>query len=143
MYVFYHVEFKRWNLIRFLHGHALRKLYFYFLSRWMGYDRGDSFPFDFEPNGIPFGSNRKQNCHHDHIPFSVKGNRNIVLSVCSVFSSVLIFYIKFNYYYLFLLIKRVYSLLYSPACWRCLCPKHVHLKSTNSDMFISCRHCQQ
>ena len=22
----------------------------------MGYDRGDSFPFDFEPNGIPFGS---------------------------------------------------------------------------------------
>ena len=20
----------------------------------MGYDRGDSFPFDFEPNGIPF-----------------------------------------------------------------------------------------
>ena len=27
----------------------------------MGYDRGDSFPFDFEPNGIPFGSNRKEN----------------------------------------------------------------------------------
>ena len=25
----------------------------------MGYDRGDSFPFDFEPNGIPFGSNSK------------------------------------------------------------------------------------
>ena len=22
----------------------------------MGYDRGDSFPFDFEPNVIPFGS---------------------------------------------------------------------------------------
>ena len=22
----------------------------------MGYDRRDSFPFDFEPNGIPFGS---------------------------------------------------------------------------------------
>ena len=22
----------------------------------MGYDRGDSFPFDFETNGIPFGS---------------------------------------------------------------------------------------
>ena len=21
----------------------------------MGYDRGDSFPFDFEPNGVPFG----------------------------------------------------------------------------------------
>ena len=27
----------------------------------MGYDRGDSFPFDYEPNGIPFGSeNRKE-----------------------------------------------------------------------------------
>ena len=25
----------------------------------MGYDRGDSFPFDFELNGIPFGSNLK------------------------------------------------------------------------------------
>ena len=22
----------------------------------MGYDRGDSFPFEFEPNGTPFGS---------------------------------------------------------------------------------------
>ena len=25
----------------------------------MGYDRGDCFPFDFEPNGIPFGSKLK------------------------------------------------------------------------------------
>ena len=25
----------------------------------MGYDRGDSFPFNFEPNGIPFGSKSK------------------------------------------------------------------------------------
>ena len=25
----------------------------------MGYDRGDSFPFDFEPNGIPSGSKLK------------------------------------------------------------------------------------
>ena len=25
----------------------------------MGYDHGDSFPFDFEPNGIPFGSKPK------------------------------------------------------------------------------------
>ena len=25
----------------------------------MGYDRGDSFPFDFEPNGIPLGSKLK------------------------------------------------------------------------------------
>ena len=47
----------------------------------MKYDLGDSFPFDFEPNGIPFASNRKKNCHHNHIPFNVKGNRNIVSSV--------------------------------------------------------------
>ena len=26
---------------------TLRKLYFHFLSHWMGYDCGDSFPFDF------------------------------------------------------------------------------------------------
>ena len=38
---------------------TLRKLCFHFLSRWMGYDRGDSFPFDFEPNVIPFGSKSK------------------------------------------------------------------------------------
>ena len=51
----------------------------------MGYDRGDSFPFDFEPNGIPFGSeNRKENCHHDHIPFNVKGKGDIVFSVRGV-----------------------------------------------------------
>ena len=25
--------------------------------------------------------NRKENCHHNHIPFNVKGNRNIVLSM--------------------------------------------------------------
>ena len=48
----------------------------------MGYDRSDSFPFDFEPNGIPFGSeNRKENCHHDHILFNAKGNGSIVFSV--------------------------------------------------------------
>ena len=48
----------------------------------MGYDRGDSFPFDFEPNIIQFGSeNRKENCHHDHIPFNLKGNGNIDFSV--------------------------------------------------------------
>jgi len=63
----------------------------------MGYDRGDSFPFDFEPNGIPFGSkskgkdfepnkwihlvqNRKETCHHDHIPSNFKGNENSFLS---------------------------------------------------------------
>ena len=48
----------------------------------MGYDRGDSLPLDFEPNENPFGSeNQKENCHHDHIPFNLKGKGNVVLSV--------------------------------------------------------------
>ena len=47
----------------------------------MGYDRGDSFLFDFEPNGNSFGSKLEENCHHDYIPFNLKGNGNIVLSV--------------------------------------------------------------
>jgi len=38
---------------------ALRKLHFNFLSNLMGYDRGVSFPFDVEPNWIPFGSKSK------------------------------------------------------------------------------------
>ena len=49
----------------------------------MGYDRGDSFPLDFGPNGILFGSKSKGKRYHDHIPFSLKGNGNIVFSVCS------------------------------------------------------------
>ena len=61
---------------------TLWKLYFLYLSYWMGYDRGDSFLFNFEPNGNPFGSeNHKENCHHDHIPINMKGNGNIVFSV--------------------------------------------------------------
>ena len=44
---------------RFMRRGTLRKLVFDFLSNLMGYDRGDSFPFDFEPNGIPFGSKLK------------------------------------------------------------------------------------
>ena len=38
---------------------ALGKLYFHLLSNRMGYDRGECFSFDFEPNGIPFGSKSK------------------------------------------------------------------------------------
>ena len=35
---------------------TMRTLVFHFLSDCMGYDCGDSFPFDFQLNGIPFGS---------------------------------------------------------------------------------------
>ena len=41
----------------------------------MGYDGGESFHFDFEPNGVPLDSeNLKENCNHDHVPFNLKGN---------------------------------------------------------------------
>ena len=40
----------------------------------MEYDRGDSFPFDFEPNEIHLVQNRMENCHHDCIPFNLKAN---------------------------------------------------------------------
>ena len=60
--------------------YAPRKIYFFFLSNGMGYNLSDSFPFDFGPNGVSFGSeNLKENCRHDHIPFHLKGNGNIYL----------------------------------------------------------------
>ena len=45
----------------------------------MGYDRGDSFPL----NQMEFHlvQNRKENCHHDYIPFNVKGTGSLVFSV--------------------------------------------------------------
>ena len=54
---------------------ALTELDFHSLSNLMEYDCGDSFPLDFEQNGILFGSkSREENCHDDHIPFTLKGN---------------------------------------------------------------------
>ena len=38
---------------------SAQKIRFCFLSNWMEYGPGDSFPLDFEPNGIPFGSKFK------------------------------------------------------------------------------------
>ena len=51
----------------------LRKLHFQFFSHWIGYDSGDSF----------LSENRKENCHHGHIPFNLKGNGILVFSVYS------------------------------------------------------------
>ena len=47
----------------------------------MGYDRGDSFPFNLNQIDFHLVQNRKENCLHDHIPLNVEGNRNIVFSV--------------------------------------------------------------
>ena len=72
---------------------TLRKLYFQFISNLMGYNRGDIFTFDFEPNGILFllsilnqmefhlVQNWRENCHHDYIPINLKGIGNIVFLV--------------------------------------------------------------
>ena len=60
---------------------CLREPNFRFFSNRMGYDHGDTSPFDFL-NQIEFHliHNRKKICHHEHIPFNLKGNGNIVLS---------------------------------------------------------------
>ena len=39
----------------------------------MEYDRGDSLPIDYEPNGIPLGSYQKENCHYGRILLNFKG----------------------------------------------------------------------
>ena len=62
---------------------TLRKLYFHFLSHWMGYDRGDSFPFDFEPKGNPFGSKLIGKLSPRSYPIQCKRNWEYsILSAC-------------------------------------------------------------
>ena len=58
---------------------ALRKLCFHFLEC----DMIMVTVFLSMLNQMEFNlvQNRKENCHHDHIPFNVKGNGNIVFSV--------------------------------------------------------------
>ena len=40
----------------------------------MGYDRGDSFPFDFEPNAFPFGSESKRKLSLRSYPIQYERN---------------------------------------------------------------------
>ena len=47
----------------------------------MGYDRGDTIISILNQMEFRLVQNRKKNSHHDHIPFNVKGNGNIVFSV--------------------------------------------------------------
>ena len=51
----------------------------------MGYGRGDSFPFDFDSNGFPFGSKSKGKLspRSDPIQFERKWNTSF-LSVCTL-----------------------------------------------------------
>ena len=49
----------------------------------MVYDRGDSFPFDFEPNGIPFGSISKEKWSPRSYPIRCERKwKHSFLSVC-------------------------------------------------------------
>ena len=53
----------------------------------MGYDRGDIFPFDFEPNGIPFGSKPKEKLSPRSYPIQCERKwKYSFLSVC-IFAS--------------------------------------------------------
>ena len=60
-----------------------REIDLWFISNWKKYNRSDRFLYDYEPNGI-FHLVRKQkkNCYCDHIPFHLKGIRNLFLGVC-------------------------------------------------------------
>ena len=59
----------------------------------MGYDRGYSFPFDFEPNGIPFGSKSKVKLspRSDPIQFGRKWNTSF-LSADTIFVYIYIYF---------------------------------------------------
>ena len=61
---------------------TLRKLCLHFLSHWMGYDRDDSFPFNFEPNGISFGS--KSNGKLSPRSYPIQCEKNLKYSFLSV-----------------------------------------------------------
>ena len=51
----------------------------------MGYNRGDSFPFDFEPNGISFGSKSKGKLSPRSYPIQCERKWNtIFLSVAAI-----------------------------------------------------------
>ena len=47
----------------------------------MGYNRDDSFPLDFEPNGIPFSSKSKGKLSSRLYLIQCEGNGNLVFSL--------------------------------------------------------------
>ena len=79
----------------------------------MGYDRGDSFPFDFEPNRILFGSKSRgklsprsypiqfeRKCKHSFFSVLFIGRQGIILFSCGmseIFESSLFFWLIGNF----------------------------------------------
>ena len=56
-------------------------IHFHFISHRMEFDRGDSFPFDFEPNRIPFGSKSKRRLSLRSHSIQFERNRNFLLLI--------------------------------------------------------------
>ena len=82
-----HLMHNQWGLPvwSWSHQFAPTKLYFHFLSHWMGYDRGESFPFNFQPDGNPFGSKSKGKQSLRSYPIQYVRNRKYsFLSVCKM-----------------------------------------------------------
>ena len=61
------------NFCECTHFTLRAKIHIHFLSNWMEYDRGDSFPFDFELNGIPSGTKWKGNLFM-HVYVDIQSN---------------------------------------------------------------------
>ena len=55
----------------------------------MGYDRGDSLPFDFEPNGNPFGSKSKGRLSPRSYPIQFESKSNTSFLSVSSSSSII------------------------------------------------------
>ena len=69
---------------------TLRKLVLLFLSHWMGYDHGDSYFFNSDPNGIPFSSKSKRKLSPR--PYTIQCERKWNTSFLSVLYVILDFF---------------------------------------------------
>ena len=100
-------------------GLALWKLCIHFFSNWMGYDRDDSFPFDFEPNAIPFGSKSKGKLFQRSYPIQFERKWNPSFSVYCFqiaypghYSHIFLHHIRVNIIYILFIILNICLLYY-------------------------------
>ena len=62
----------------------------------MGYDRGNSFPFDFEPNGFPFGSKSKGKLSPRSYPIQCERKWKYSFLIVPTQRNGFSFHVKFN-----------------------------------------------
>ena len=86
----------------------LKKLVFHFLSNWMEYDRGDSFPFDCEPNGMPLGSKSKGKRKSDFLMDTQDSFSPSVKQRQSVHCYILLFQIYLEIYTANIVFKKIF-----------------------------------